>query len=169
MAIKQANAGSVMPAYHDIDNESVHASRHLLTDELRKEWGFDGLIVADYIGISLLYQHHNLAHDRAGAAGLAFGAGLDIELPADDCVAELGQAVSRGLLAMETIDAAVKRTLVEKLRLGLFERPYVDEGAVDLQSPATVALAREVARQSVVVSRTTACCRSTPRTASAWP
>ena len=151
MAIKQANAGSVMPAYHDIDNESVHASRHLLTEVLRKEWGFDGLIVADYIGISLLYQHHNLAGDRAAAAGLAFGAGLDIELPADDCVAELGQAVSRGLLAMETIDAAVKRTLVEKLRLGLFERPYVDEGAVELQSPATVALAREVARQSVVV------------------
>jgi beta-glucosidase-like glycosyl hydrolase len=151
MAIKQANAGSVMPAYHDIDNESVHASRHLLTEVLRKEWGFDGLIVADYIGISLLFQHHNLARDRAEAAGLAFGAGLDIELPADDCVAEIGQAVSRGLLAMETIDAAVKRTLVEKLRLGLFERPYVDEGAVELQSPATVALAREVARQSVVV------------------
>ena len=151
MAIRQANAGSVMPAYHDIDSESVHASRHLLTDVLRKEWGFDGLVVADYIGISLLYQHHNLARDRAEAAALAFGAGLDIELPADDCVAELGQALSRGLLAMETVDAAVKRILVEKLRLGLFERPYVDDGAVELQSPATVALAREVARQSVVV------------------
>ena len=61
MAVKQAHAGSVMPAYHDIDNESCHASRHLLTDVLRDEWGFDGLIVADYIGISLLYQHHNLA------------------------------------------------------------------------------------------------------------
>jgi beta-glucosidase-like glycosyl hydrolase len=151
MAIQQANAGSVMPAYHDIDNESVHASRHLLTRVLREDWGFDGLIVADYIGISLLYQHHNLARDRAEAAALAFGAGLDIELPADDCVACLGEAVSRGLLSMETIDAAVARILVEKLRLGLFERPYVDEGRIELQSPSTVALAREVARQSVVV------------------
>ncbi|HEX9188972.1 MAG TPA: glycoside hydrolase family 3 N-terminal domain-containing protein, partial [Vicinamibacteria bacterium] len=151
MAIKQANAGSVMPAYHDIDNESVHASRRLLTGVLREEWGFDGLIVADYIGISLLYQHHNLARDRAEAAAIAFEAGLDIELPADDCVACLGEAVSRGLVSMETIDGAVKRVLVEKLRLGLFERPYVDEGAVALQSPSTVALAREVARQSVVV------------------
>jgi beta-glucosidase-like glycosyl hydrolase len=151
MAVAQAHAGSVMPAYHDIDNESVHASRHLLTDVLRTEWGFDGLIVADYIGISLLYQHHNLARDRAEAAALAFGAGIDVELPADDCVASLGEAVSRGLLSMETIDAIVKRVLAEKLRLGLFERPYADEGKIELQSASTVALAREVARQSVVV------------------
>ncbi len=75
MAVKQARAGSVMPAYHDIDNESCHAARHLLTGVLRDEWGFDGLIVADYIGISLLYQHHNLARDRAEAAALAFNAG----------------------------------------------------------------------------------------------
>jgi len=151
MAIQQADAGSVMPAYHDIDNESVHASRHLLTDVLRTEWGFDGLVVADYIGISLLYQHHNLARDRAEAAALAFGAGVDIELPADDCAASLGEAVARGLLSMETIDAIVLRILREKINLGLFERPYVDEGKIELQSPSTVALAREVARESVVV------------------
>ena len=99
MAVKQANAGSVMPAYHDVDNESVHASRHLLTTVLRDEWGFDGIIVADYIGISLLYQHHNLARDRAEAAALAFNAGLDIELPADDCAAHLADAVERGLIS----------------------------------------------------------------------
>ena len=99
MAVKQAHAGSVMPAYHDIDNESCHASRHLLTEVLRDEWGFDGLIVADYIGISLLYQHHNLAADRAEAAAIAFDAGLDIELPADDCAAHLGEAVGRGLIS----------------------------------------------------------------------
>ena len=151
MAVKQAHAGSVMPAYHDIDNESCHASRHLLTGVLRDEWGFDGLIVADYIGISLLYQHHNLAGDRAEAAAMAFNAGVDIELPADDCASHLGEAVRRGLISTETIDAIVRRILTEKLRLGVFERPYVDEGAIELQAPATVALAREVARQAVVV------------------
>jgi beta-glucosidase len=151
MAVAQAHAGSVMPAYHDVDSESVHASRRLLTDVLRTGWGFDGLIVADYIGISLLYQHHGLARDRAEAAALALNAGIDVELPADDCVACLGEAVSRGFLSMETIDATVTRILVEKLRLGLFERPCVDEGTIDLQSPATVSLAREAARQSVVV------------------
>ena len=151
MAVKQAHAGSVMPAYHDIDNESCHASRHLLTEVLREEWGFDGLIVADYIGISLLYQHHNIARDRAEAAAMAFNAGLDIELPADDCAAQLDEAVGRGLVSLETIDGIVRRILTEKLRLGLFERPYADEGAIELQAPATIALAREVARQAVVV------------------
>jgi beta-glucosidase-like glycosyl hydrolase len=151
MAVKQAHAGSVMPAYHDIDNESCHASRRLLTEVLRDEWGFDGLIVADYIGISLLYQHHNLARGPAEAAAMVFNAGLDIELPADDCASHLGEAVRRGLLSMETIDAIVRRILTEKLRLGLFERPYADEAKVELQAPATVELAREVARQAVVV------------------
>jgi beta-glucosidase-like glycosyl hydrolase len=153
MAVKQAQAGSVMPAYHDIDSESCHASRHLLTGVLRGEWGFDGLIVADYIGISLLYQHHNLAKDRAEAAAMAFNAGLDIELPADDCAAALGEAARRGLISSETIDAIVLRIVTEKIRLGLFEKPYTDEGAIDLQSPATVAVAREVARQGIVVLR----------------
>jgi beta-glucosidase len=151
MAVKQAHAGSVMPAYHDIDNESCHASRRLLTELLRGEWGFDGLIVADYIGISLLYQHHNLARDAAEAAAMAFEAGLDIELPADDCASHLGEAIERGLISLETIDAIVKRILTEKLRLGLFERPYADDAAIELQAPATVELAREVAREAVVV------------------
>jgi beta-glucosidase len=151
MAVKLANAGSVMPAYHDIDNESCHASRRLLTELLRGEWGFDGLIVADYIGISLLYQHHNLAKDPAEAAAMAFGAGLDIELPADECASHLGEAIGRGLISVETIDAIVRQILLEKLRLGIFERPYADEGRIELQSPATVQLARETAREAVVV------------------
>jgi beta-glucosidase len=151
MAVKQAHAGSVMPAYHDIDNEPCHASRHLLRDVLRGEWGFDGLVVADYIGISLLYQHHNLARDQAEAAAIAFNAGLDVELPADDCASHLQQALERGLISAETIDEIVRRILAEKMRLGLFERPYADEGAIALQSPGTVELAREVARQAVVV------------------
>jgi beta-glucosidase len=151
MAVKQANAGSVMPAYHDIDNESCHASHRLLTELLRGEWGFDGLIVADYIGISLLYQHHNLAKDPAEAAAMAFQAGLDVELPADECASHLGEAITRGLITVETIDEVAKRVVTEKLRLGLFERPYADEGAIELQSPATVELAREAARAAVVV------------------
>ncbi|MBP0587718.1 glycoside hydrolase family 3 protein, partial [Mycobacterium tuberculosis] len=52
VAVKLADAGSVMPAYHDIDNEPCHASRHLLTKVLREDWGFDGLVVADYIGVN---------------------------------------------------------------------------------------------------------------------
>ena len=151
MAVKQANPGSVMPAYHDIDGEPSHASRHLLTEVLRDQWGFDGLVVADYVGISLLYQHHGVAADRAEAAAQAFNAGLDIELPGDDCAPQLREALQRGLITMQKVDEIVARVLTEKFRLGLFERPYTDVAAIALQQPETIELAREVARQSVVV------------------
>lgn len=151
MAVKLANAGSIMPAYHDIDGEPVHASHHLLTGVLRDEWGFDGLIVADYIGVSLLHSHHGIAADRAGAAALAVNAGLDIELPGDDCVPHLKQALQDGLISMDVIDATVSRILTEKFRLGLFEAPYANEGAIDLRSADTIALAREVAEQSITI------------------
>lgn len=151
MAVKLGNAGSVMPAYHDIDNEACHASRHLLTTVLRDEWGFDGIVVADYVGVSLLYKHHGLAADQAEAAALAFAAGLDVELPGDDCARHLRSALDRGLIDMDTIDTAVRRVLTEKVRVGLFETPYADEGAIRLQAPESVALARQVAREAVTI------------------
>ena len=151
MAVKGANAGSVMPAYHDIDNEPCHSSRHLLTEVLREQWGFDGLIVADYIGVSLLYQHHGVAADPAAAAALSFNAGLDIELPGDDCAKKIKEALDRGLLSMATIDEITARVLTEKFRLGLFEKPFSDEAAISLRQPETLATAREVAQQSIVI------------------
>ncbi|MFK7997103.1 MAG: glycoside hydrolase family 3 N-terminal domain-containing protein [Granulosicoccus sp.] len=151
MAVKLGNAGSVMPAYHDIDNEPVHASRFLLTDILRNTWGFDGLIVADYVGVTLLQTHHRIAADRAEAAALSFNAGLDVELPGDDCAPHLKEALERGLISLETIDATVKRILLEKFRLGLFEYPYTDEHAINLRSDASLTLARTVAEQSVTI------------------
>jgi beta-glucosidase-like glycosyl hydrolase len=153
MAVKLGNAGSVMPAYHDIDGEPLHASRALLTTLLRDEWGFDGLIVADYIGVNLLHQHHGIAADAAQSAALAFGAGLDVELPGADCAPELALALERGEIDMATIDQTVSRVLLEKFRIGLFEKPYADENAIALQTAEAVALAREVARQSVVILR----------------
>ena len=151
MAVKLGDAASVMPAYHDLDGEPLHASRHLLTDVLRGEWGFDGIVVADYVGVSLLHTHHGVAADRAEAAALAFGAGLDVELPGNDCAPRLEAALARGLIDIETVDAAVGRVLSEKLRLGLFERPYADEGAIALRTPAALELAETVAEQAVTV------------------
>jgi beta-xylosidase len=151
MAVKQANAGSVMPAYHDIDNEACHASRFLLTEVLRNEWGFDGLVVADYAGINLLYTHHGLAKDRAEAAALAFNAGLDVELPGFECAEHLLQAVERGRISQAKINEIVARVLTEKIRLGLFENPYASENEVSLQSGIARDLAKEVALQSAVL------------------
>jgi beta-glucosidase-like glycosyl hydrolase len=151
MAVRQANAGSVMPAYHDIDNAPCHSSHHLLTQVLREQWGFDGLVVADYVGISLLHQHHNVVTDSVEAIALAFNAGLDIETPGNECARGLGQALERGLISMAKVDEIVGRILHEKFRLGLFENPYVDEAGIALQLPQTRALAREVAEQSIVL------------------
>jgi beta-xylosidase len=151
MAVKQANAGSVMPAYHDIDNLPCHASHFLLTEVLRDLWGFDGLAVADYAGINLLHAHHGVAKDKAEAAAQAFNAGLDIELPGFECTEHLPEAVKRGEISEQKIDEIVARVLTEKFRLGLFENPYTDENRVSLSSDGARELAREVALQSVVL------------------
>ncbi|ELQ6214969.1 glycoside hydrolase family 3 N-terminal domain-containing protein [Cronobacter dublinensis] len=151
MAVKLAHAGSVMPAYHDIDNVPTHADDFLLTHVLREQWGFDGIIVADYGGVSLLHQHHGVAQDAAHSAALAFNAGLDIELPKDDCARHLAQALARGLITMEKVDEIVARVLGEKFRLGLFEHPYADENAITLQSDETRRIAREVAARSLTL------------------
>jgi beta-xylosidase len=151
MAVRQANAGSVMPAYHDIDNEPCHASGFLLTDILLHQWGFNGLVVADYAGINLLYAHHGVAKDKAEAAAQAFNAGLDIELPGFECAEHLQRAVERGQITEEKINKIVSRVLTEKFLLGLFENPYVDENQVSLQSRTAKNLAKEVALQSVVL------------------
>jgi beta-glucosidase-like glycosyl hydrolase len=151
MAVKQANAGSVMPAYHDIDNEPCHASRFLLTEVLRDLWGFDGLVVADYAGINLLHTHHAVAKDKAEAAAQAFNAGLDVELPGFECAEHLPEAIERSDISEEKIDRIVARVLTEKFRLGLFENPYTEEDQVSLQSEGARNLAKEVALQSIVL------------------
>ncbi len=151
MAVKLANAGSVMPAYHDIDGQPCHSDHFLLTEVLREQWGFDGLIVADYGGVSLLHQHHGVSHDGAESAALSFNAGLDIELPKDDCASHLAQAIERGLISMEKIDEIVSRILHEKFRLGLFEQPYADESQVVLQRQETRDLARQAAARSITL------------------
>ncbi|WP_413498456.1 glycoside hydrolase family 3 N-terminal domain-containing protein [Buttiauxella gaviniae] len=151
MAVKLANAGSVMPAYHDIDNQPGHSDEFLMTTVLRQQWGFDGLIVADYGGVSLLHQHHGISHYAAESAALAFNAGLDVELPKDDCARHLAEAVERGLISMEKVDEIVSRVLREKFRLGLFEHPYRDENGVVLQSESTKQIARDVATRSITL------------------
>ncbi|MGB2079023.1 MAG: glycoside hydrolase family 3 N-terminal domain-containing protein [Vibrio sp.] len=151
MAVKLADAGSVMPAYHDIDNESCHASKHLLTDVLREQWGFDGLVVADYGGIELLHSHHGLAQNQAQAAALAFNAGLDVELPDNTCSSKLATALEKGWITQETIDQAVSRVLSEKFKLGLFENPYTNEEGIELQSKKAQDLAYQTALESAVL------------------
>ncbi|MDV7106089.1 glycoside hydrolase family 3 N-terminal domain-containing protein [Vibrio sp. TH_r3] len=151
MAVKLANAGSVMPAYHDIDGEPCHASYHLLTQILRDKWGFDGLVVADYGGVELLASHHAIAENRTQAAALAFNAGLDIELPDDACAEYLINAIDKGFISIEKIDEIVTRILSVKFELGLFENPYCNVPTTPLHTEVSRELAYQIASESIVL------------------
>ncbi len=80
-AVRHAGIGSVMPAYCEVDGVPCHASRELLTTILRDEWGFDGIVASDYMGVEMLATAHRLTADLGEAARLALVAGVDAELP----------------------------------------------------------------------------------------
>lgn len=153
-AIREASLASIMNAYPELDGEVVAASRRLLTDLLRGELGFDGVVVSDYEAIPLIHTYHRAAPDLRRAAVLALQAGIDVELPSASCYREhLRQALENGEVDMETIDRAVSRHLQKKFELGLFDHPYVDEGRVEeiFSDPQPRSLARQIARQSLVL------------------
>ena len=152
-AVKEAGVLSVMPSYNEIDGVPSHANPWLLQRLLRQEWGFRGLIAADYNGISELASRHKVAADRADAARQALAAGVDMELPDPSCYPLLPQLVRDGKVSMAAIDQAVARILRAKFQLGLFENPLVDvERAVRVtNSPAHQQLAAEAARRSLIL------------------
>jgi beta-glucosidase len=155
-AIQEAGLASVMNAYQEIDGLPCAGSPALLRDLLRGELGFEGVVVADYFAIPWLETFHRVAEGKAEAASLALEAGIDVELPGTDCYgAPLREALQRGLVAEARVDEAVLRVLEQKLALGLFERPFVDEerAAEVFDTPPQRALARELARQSLVLLR----------------
>jgi len=151
---QEAGAGSVMAAYNALDGLPCSANRWLLTDILRKEWGFKGFVVSDYGSVSGIMNMHHTAATKKEAAKQAVEAGLDMELPNIDIYGTpLLQAVKERLVSTSTIDKAVKRILSAKFRLGLFEDPYVDpENASKLNnSKEHRELALQAARESIVL------------------
>ncbi len=153
-AIRDAGLHSIMNAYPELDGELVAASRAILTDLLRGELGFDGLVVSDYEAILMIQTYHHVAADRSGAAALALHAGIDVELPNPDCYHEaLKHAIEIGQVEMDWVNTAVSRHLQKKFELGLFENPYVDEGRVleVFDTPEQRSLARSIASRSMVL------------------
>lgn len=156
-AVKEAGVLSVMPSYNEIDGVPSHKNTWLIEKLLRQEWGFRGLIAADYNGIAELVSRHKVAVDRADAARQALAAGVDIELPDPSCYPLLPQLVNEGKVSIVDVDRAVARVLRAKFQLGLFENPYVDvERAVKLtNSQSHRDLAAEAARRSIVLLKNT--------------
>jgi beta-glucosidase len=125
-AIREAGLASVMNAYNELDGVPCAVSKELLTDFLRGQLGFQGLVVSDYMAIETACNYHRVAVNMQEAGVQAIRAGLDVELPAATAYGLLVDAVRKGMVDTATIDASVRRVLEAKLKLGLFEKPYVD-------------------------------------------
>jgi beta-glucosidase len=151
--IKEAGAMAVMPSYNEIDGIPSHASRFLLTDVLRGEWGFSGLVVSDYFAIAELFLRHHVAPSLESAALQASEAGVDMELPDPNAFRHLADLVKAGKIKEQNIDKSVKRILRAKFLAGLFEHPFADaESAVRITgNDAARACALTAAHRSIVL------------------
>ena len=157
-AVTQANAGSVMNSYADVDNVPAGADSWLLTDLLRDQWGFEGTVVSDYWAVPFLATMHRVAANLDDAGAVALAAGIDVELP--DTIgfgAGLLNKVRSGEVPEALVDRAARRLLLQKAALGLLDQDWTPErsvaaaGDIDLDSAENRALAREMAQRSVVL------------------
>ena len=151
--IKEAGALSIMSAYHSLDGTPCSANYWLLTQLLRKEWGFKGTVTSDWTAVRYICDLHHVAKDYAEAAELAIKAGLDVECPVTTCFSHLPELVRKGKVSMEILNEAVKRVLYGKFWCGIFDNPYTDEkialNIINCKEHKQLAL--HAARQSIVL------------------
>lgn len=151
-AALDAGVGTFMSAFNDLNGFPSTANPGTLTDVLRHDWKFDGLVVSDYKSVNELITH-GFAVDGKQAAALALNAGLDMEMVSRHYNQYGPQLLQEGKLTMAVIDEAVRRVLRIKFRLGLFNNPYPDptKETAMLLTPAHLAAARESAVRSFVL------------------
>ncbi len=147
-AAVEAGVGTVMNSFNEISGEPTASSRYLLTDVLRGQLGFEGLVVSDW-GAILQLIRQGVAEDEKMAAELAINAGIDMDM-VDACyLNNLEKSVQEGKVSMETINTALKRILYVKEKLQLFEKPYFAPIMYDVQEHRETA--RELAEESAVL------------------
>jgi beta-glucosidase len=153
MLVQEGKVASVMGAYNRVNGESASASRRLLIDILRKGWGFEGYVVSDCGAIDDIYARHKLVATPEEAAALGLTRGC--ELDCGSVYRKLGTALERGLLREADIDLAVRRLMLARLRLGMFDPPervpYAQIPYSVNDAPEHDRLARRVARESMVL------------------
>jgi len=148
----EAGAGSVMSAFNEISGLPATANPFILRTILRDEWGWPGVVLSDYESVRELIPH-GFATDLKDAARLSILAGLDMEMISMGYANHLAELVAAGDVPLELVEEAVRRVLRLKIRLGLFENPYVDETLASgiLLRDDFRALALEVAQESMVL------------------
>ena len=142
---------TVMAAFNDVDGIPMHAHEHLVREVLKGEWGFDGVVVADWNGIGqIVFQ--GVAADKREAAALAIRAGVDLDMVSGAYLEHLEGLVESGEVDLALVDDAVRRVLRLKFRLGLFERPYAARpGASNAPTPESRAVALRAAQAAHVL------------------
>jgi len=153
-AALDAGAGTVMSAYMDLNDVPASGNRWLLHDVLREAWNFKGFVVSDAFAVHSLITH-GYARDGQDATYRAFSAGLNMDMASGTYLKYLADEVQHQHISMQEIDDAVLPILEAKIRLGLFEHPYVDQSRIDqaLNTPDHAQQSRIAVQRSVVLLR----------------
>lgn len=148
-----AGVESVMVSFNEIDGVPATGNKWLLTDLLRKDWGFNGFVVTDYTGIEEMTYHG--VGDLQQVSAQALKAGSDMDMVAEGFLGTLKKSVAEGKVSMDDIDKAVKRILTAKFKLGLFDDPYkycdLSRPEKDIFTDENRAFARKVGAESMVL------------------
>jgi beta-glucosidase len=151
--VKEGQVAAVMGAYNRVYGESASASRFLLRDVLRRDWGFKGYVVSDCWAIVDIWKNHKIVATREEAAALAVKNGTELECGEE--YSTLPAAVRKGLIGQAEVDDAVTRLFATRMRLGMFDPPaqvpWAQTPYSVNQSPQHDALARRAARESLVL------------------
>lgn len=152
-AAVEAGVGSVMASFNEVDGVPATGSKWLMTDVLRKQWGFDGFVVTDYTGINEMIDHG--MGDQQTVAALALNAGVDMDMVSDAFSGTLKKSVEEGKVSAAAIDATCRRILEAKYKLGLFDDPYkycdVNRPKKQIFTKEHRAIARKTASESFVL------------------
>jgi beta-glucosidase len=147
-----AGAASVMTSFNDINGVPASANKWLLTDVLRKQWGFDGLVVTDYTAINEMVQHG--IGNLQTVTRRALDAGVDMDMVGEGMLTTLQQSLKEGAVTEQQITEACRRILIAKFKLGLFDDPYrycQEDRLKEIFTSENRAAARQVAAKSLVL------------------
>jgi len=148
----EAGVGSVMASFNEVDGVPATANKWLMTDVLRKQWGFDGFVVTDYTGISEMIDHG--IGDLQTVSARALDAGVDMDMVSEG-LQTLDKSLQEGKVTQEQIDLACRRVLEAKYKLGLFADPYkycdVNRAKTEIYTEANRNVARRIASESFVL------------------
>lgn len=145
-----AGAETLMTSFNDNDGIPSTGNKWLLTDILRDEWGFDGMVVTDWNSSGEMVAH-GFASDLKHATEISVNAGVDMDMMSYGFISFIEELVKEGKIKESRIDDAVRNILRLKFRLGLFDNPYVDETAIDAYAPDALEAAKQAALESAIL------------------